>query len=217
MAKSTKAQILESRVDEALQPFLEDLDFQWYAAGQQYRRETNLGFQCVITAFTHYDDLSLLEVHAGIRLDAVENLAFPFTNGLSGFRGDSMTLVTPIARLFGRRHQRYELATTKEADEAARDIISRLESEGLSFLDRYFNLSRMDALFNEEPEKLLPYIHNAANRCLRGITLARLARRDNFDQLVRAYRQQLRLQYATENTLARFDQLVNILRNYSEN
>ncbi len=217
MANSSRAQALEKQVEEVLGAFLEEFDFQWYPKFRQYRRETNLGFQCVILAFTHYEDLSLLEAHAGIRLDAVENLAFPFTRGLSGFRDDSMTLVTPLSRLFGRRHQRFELATEADAAKAAQEIVGQLEAEGLSFLNRYFNLRKMDILFNEEPEKLLPYIHNAANRCLRGITLARLTRRDNFEALVRAYRRQLRLQYAADTTLERFEQLVNILRNYSEN
>ena len=104
MANSSRAQALEKQVEEVLGAFLEEFDYQWYPKFRQYRRETNLGFQCVILAFTHYEDLSLLEAHAGIRLDAVENLAFPFTRGLSGFRDDSMTLVTPLSRLFGRRH-----------------------------------------------------------------------------------------------------------------
>ncbi len=217
MADSSRAQVLEKRVEEVLGAFLEDFDFQWYPKFQQYRRETNLGFQCVFLAFTHYDDLSLLEAHVGIRLDAVENLAFPFIRGLSGLRNDSLTLLTPLSRLFGRRHQRFELATEAEAGKAAREIVGQLQAEGLSFLNRYFNLRKMDVLFNEEPEKLLPYLHNAANRCLRGITLARLTQRDRFEELARAYRQQLRLQHTTGATLARFDQLVNILRNYSEN
>lgn len=217
MKDHSSAQVLEERVESVIGDFLEDFDFQWHSSLHQYRRETNLGFQCVILAFSHYEDLSLLEAHVGIRLDAVENLAFPFTNNPAGFRGDSMTLVTPLARLFGRRHERHELATEKEADAAARQIVQQLESEGLPFINRYFNLRRMDALFNEAPEKLLPYLHNATNRCLRGITLARLTQRDDFEALVRACRQQLRLQFATEAAIARFEQLVNILRTFSEN
>ena len=217
MRDNSSAQVLEERVEAVIGEFLEDFDFQWQAPLHQYRRETNLGFQCVILAFSHYDDLSLLEAHVGIRLDAVENLAFPFTNNPAGFRGDSMTLVTPLARLFGRRHERHELATEADADAAASQIVRQLESEGLSFLNRYFNSRLMDVLFNEEPEKLLPYLHNATNRCLRGITLARLTQRDDFETLVRAYRQQLSLQHATEAAIARFEQLVNILRTYSEN
>lgn len=208
---------LEATLNESLSPFLAALAFIPFPKLNQYRLASNEGFQCVIYSWSHYDDLSLLEIHVGIRLDAVENLAFPLTNGLPGFAPDSMTLVTPLAKLRGKRHQRYKIETEEDVQKAWKEIEQHLRDDGLAFLNRYSDLDAMDALFNDQPEKLLPYIYNAANRCLRGITLAKLTGRGDFDRLVRAYRQQLKLQHATDVTMEKYEQLVDLLRQYSDN
>lgn len=205
---------LEAALDEALSPFLAALAFIPFPKLNQYRLVGNDGFQCVLNSWSHYDDLSLLEMQVGIRIDAVESLIYPLSDGLSGFGPDSMTLLAPLAKLRGKRHQRYKIESEEDVRKAGKEIVEWLREDGLPFLDRYSDLKAMDALFNDQPEKLLPYIHNAANRCLRGITLARLAGRDDFDRLVRIYRQQLKLQRATDATLAKYDQLVNYLQQY---
>ncbi len=213
----TNQQALESRLDGELGSFLAAAGFTPRPELNQYRRSAEEGFQCVIHSWSHYDDISMLEIHVGIRLDAVEGLAFPMTNGLPGFVPDSMTLVTPLAKLRGRRHHRYKIESEKDVEEAVDEIKKWLKEDGLPFLEKYSNLEAMDALFNDQPAKLLPYIHNAANRCLRGITLAKLTGRDNFERLVRIYRQQLELQHATDVTREKYERLVEFLRAYSEN
>lgn len=208
---------LESRLDETLGAFLAAAGFTPRPELHQYRRAAEEGFQCVIHSWSHYDDISMLEIHIGIRLDAVEGIAFPMTNGLPGFAPDSMTLVTPLAKLRGRRHQRYEIKTEEDVQEAVGEIKEWLKEDGLPFLEKYSSLEAMDALFNDNPAKLLPYIHNASNRCLRGITLAKLTGRDDFERLVRVYRQQLEIQQAIEVTKEKYERLVEYLRMYSEN
>jgi hypothetical protein len=208
---------LEAILYEALSPFLAALAFIPFPKLNQYRLIGNDGFQCVIYSWSHYDELSLLEIQVGIRIDAVESLIYPLSDGLSGFGPDSMTLVTPLSKLRGKRHQRYKIESEEDVRKAAKEIVEWLREDGLPFLDRYSQLEAMDELFNDQPEKLLPYIHSAANRCLRGITLAKLTGRDDFERLVRVYRQQLQLQRAANLTLARYDQLVDLLRQYLEN
>ncbi len=198
-------------------PFFEERGFQYRPAVQQFRREAPGGFQCVIFSATAYADTVVFEAHLGIRLESVEGLAFPYTNGLPGFSADSMTLVTPAARLRGKRFERRQLDSLAAADAALAATFRFLEADGLPFLNRYSDLPAMDELYNSEPMRPLDLVHNQTNRCLRGVTLARLAGRDDFDRLVRIYRQQLNILHAPDFAVRKYEELVRFLRSYSPN
>jgi len=207
----------EEQIRTALQDFFEARGFAYLPALNQFRRPSHTGFQCVIMALSHYEDLSLLEIHLGIRQDEVEDLAHPFTNGLPGFRPNAMTLVCSMAKLFGESRYRYRLTDATRVQEAIQEIEGQFRKYARPFLQRYSRLEEFDQLFNSHPGEDVQLLHNQVNRCIRGIAIAKLVHRSDFDQLAERYRQRLDELHATSVTREKFERLYQYLRAYSAN
>ena len=208
---------LEREIHRQLGTYLESKGFLSVLSLKQYRYPTPIGFQCVITSVSHYEDCALLEIHLGIRADSVENLAFPFTNGLPGFKRDSLTLVTPLAKLFGQNYQRFEIKSKEDIPEVIASIQQQLKEKGFSFLQEYSRLDNLDYLYNQNPIEPLNLVHNQVNRCIRGITLAKLCQSTEFTNLGILFEQRLKSLYATEPVLSGYQRLLKYLHAYSEN
>lgn len=216
-AQTYDAGLLRQQVLDHLKAYLAQRDFFYVPAWNQFRRLTPTGFQSVIVSWSPYPDQSVLEIHVGVRHDAVENLAFPFTNGLPGFQPNSMTLVTPLARLYDEPHQRFGVATEADVKEVLPLIISRLQTRGVSFLEKYTRLEALDALFNARPGEPVQLVHNQLHRCLRAIAVARLVLRRDFESLGAFYRRQLGFLAAPAAILERYERLLLYLRSYYPN
>jgi len=209
---------LEAQVAERLQPLLRERGYQWLPHLHQFRRSRSKGFSCVILSTSHYENGSLLEVHLGLRHDDVENLAFPFTNGLPGFQPDSMTLVTPMSRLFGKPYQRFEVRSQDSLDSAIEQLSSQLQEEGLEFLKDYSELAAVDRLLNAQPEEPVQLLHNQINRCFRALVSAKLRQRTDFAALAEHYARFLQERlFAPAPTLEKFGRLRRFLEQYSMN
>jgi|GEM_PF-1434317 len=215
-SKSGPGSLKDSIVNE-LRPLFEQQGFLHLPKWEQFRKPTPTGFQAVIISLANYDDLSLLEIHLGVRQDPVENLAYPFTNGLMGFRESSMTLITPLAKLHGHAYQRFELKDASDMSAPLTQIQDQLEKGGLSFLKKYTRLEEMEQLYNRHPKHNLPLVHNQINRCLRGLVLAHLNHRKDFADLATIYRERLQELRAPEVTIQKFERLRDYLRAYSQN
>jgi hypothetical protein len=210
--------IQEQQLAQALHPLMRSKGYDWLPRLHQFRKSTENGFTCLILSTTAYEKESLTEAHLGIRIDHVENLAFPFTNGLPGFQPDSMSLVTPMARLFEQRYQRLPLAGEKSVEEATSQLKGQLESKGFAFLQQYSQLSQLDELLNAQPEAPVPYLHNQINRCFRAIVTAKLLQRQDFAALTEHYASLLADSlYAPEATKAKYQRLRHFLLHYSMN
>lgn len=216
MQKHTSTQ--EGQIAEALAPLLQAKGYDWLPRLHQFRRSTEKGFTCVILSLSPFEDRAFAEMHLGVRIDDVENLAFPFTNGLPGFQPDSMTLVTPIAQLFGQRYERFELDPQEGPAHAIQCFEQQLEMQGLAFLEQHNDLSTLEQVFNESPGERLPLVHNQINRCFRGLVMAKLKQRPVLDELAAQYGQALSEQcFAPQATLDKFDRLYAFLKHYSMN
>ncbi|MCB0589201.1 MAG: hypothetical protein KDD06_28190 [Phaeodactylibacter sp.] len=216
--RNIQTSVRENWVAERLAPFFRECGFTWLPHLHQFRKSTERGFTCLAIAVSDCEGGSLLEAHLGIRIDAVENLTFPFTNGLPGFQPDSMTLVTPLARLKGKPYERIELSDENSADEAAAAIRQQFEEKGLAFLSHYSSLENMDNLFNRTPEEPLPLVYSQSNRCFRAVAMARLLSRKDFELLVENYSLRLAHElFVPLPTLDKFSRLVEFLRHYSQN
>ncbi len=211
------ADSLKKRLVEGLAAKLDGKDYIYTPQWEQFRKLTPGGFQSLILSVSEYPDASLFELHLGIRLDAVENMAYPFTNGLMGFQANSLTLVTPLAKLHGHSFQRFELAPGEEVGRPLDEIAGQLAHGGFSFLEKYNRLEEMEQLFNRHPHHPLPLVHNQINRCLRGLVLARLTDRTDFERLATLYRDRLRALRAPDATLHKYDRLRSYLRSYAPN
>ncbi len=200
-----------------LQSYFEKRDFIFLPQLNQFRRVTGPGFQCGIMSMSHYEDTSLLELHLGLRDDATEQLAFSYTNGLSGFRPNSMTLVTPIAKLYDQPFQRFSIQRSSDADAVLATLVQQLNDRGLIFLNRYSQTEDLEQLFNADPETPLPLLHNQVHRCIRGLALAKLMSRHYFESLAERYLHCLYQLAAPEKTIQSYKRLWNFLRTYSLN
>ncbi len=210
--------IQESGVAKALEANLKAKGFDWLPQLHQFRRSTTKGFNCLILSSSPASTGSILEAHIGLRLDAVENLAFPFTNGLPGFQPDSMTVVTPMARLYQQQFQRLPIKDAKDQQAAAGLFLQQLEEAGLPFLEKYNDLRTLNALFNATPDQPLSLVHNQINRCFRGVVLARLAQSPRLPKLIDQYRSYLKQRlYAPDQMLNKFQRLCHFLEHYSMN
>lgn len=216
--QSSSGQIsLKQRIIAGLQPLLQMKGFVYVGQWDQFRKPTPSGFQSVILSLANYPDASLLEIHLGVRQDAVENLAYPFTNGLMGFQTNSMTLVTPLAKLHGHAFQRFEISVSTDLATILSQISDQLEKGGFSYLDKYSRLEEMCHLFNKHPNHPLPLVHNQINRCLRGMVLAKISQKNGFETLTQIYRDRLVSMRVPQDTLDKFDRLRTYLRTYSSN
>ncbi len=208
----------ESQIALALAPALKSAGFDWLPRLHQFRRSHEEGFSCLILSLSEYETDSLIEAHLGLRIDHVENLAFPFTNGLPGFQPDSMSLVTPMARLFGKRFERLTVTDEASIGEAVQHFREQLAEKGLPFLQQYSRLQSLDELINDNPQATVPLLHNQINRCFRAIVTAKLLQRPDFLQLTAHYRQFLEEElYAPAQTLEKYERLRHFLEQYSMN
>jgi hypothetical protein len=208
---------VEEWIMTALRPRLEAAGFSWHAPLHQFRRATPAGFVCVILAVSDFVDSALVEAHLGIRIDRVERLVFDHLNGAPGFRADSMTLVTPLARLYERRSQRFAVSDRASAAAAATQVAQQLDERGLSFLDTFSELLPLERLFNGAPEETVSLLHNPIHRCFRGLALAKLGDRPDLPALYATYREQLKEPYAADWALVPFTALAQGLLGYSLN
>ncbi|MEL7021310.1 MAG: hypothetical protein AAGK47_06880 [Bacteroidota bacterium] len=210
-------EVNEAMFVEVLKPYFQARAYEWNSSLHQFRRQTDQGFTCIIISISPYPDVSIVEFHLGIRLDDVENVAYPYTNGLSGFRPDSMTLVTPLSRLYQQPFQRFTVANESDVQLATTTLIQQLEDLGWDFLDTYQHRPNLEQLFNQEPTSPLRWTHHQVHRAMRGITLAKLNQRQDLPQLIKQYEQLLVRQYATELEQVNFEALCQFLLNYSPN
>ena len=200
-----------------LRPFLEAAGYSWHAPLHQFRRPTPAGFVCVILSVSDFVDSALVEAHLGIRIDRVEELVFDHLNGAPGFRRDSMTLVTPLARLYEQRSERFPVSDRAGAAQAAAKIWTRIDDRGLPFLETFSDLLPLERLFNGAPDETVSLLHNPIHRCFRGLALAKLGERPDLPALYATYREQLKAPYGADWALVSFTALAQELLGYSLN
>jgi len=207
----------ESWIFTPLIPFFAKAEFTYLPALKQFRKDMPNGFQNVVISISHYENSSVVEAHLGIRLESVEQMAFQFTMGLTGFQQDSHTLITSIGRLKDKKYERYSVAQAEEAQRATSAIQTYMQQHGFEFLNNYSSANALDCLFNEQPDEPLSLVYNNFNRCLRGVVLAHLTHRENFEELVQTYLHELRATATPQQLQDRFIRLVQFLSSYSPN
>ncbi|MDX2071773.1 MAG: hypothetical protein SFV55_25295 [Haliscomenobacter sp.] len=212
-----QSNLLKNQIQEALKKRLAERDFFFMPQLNQFRRVTPTGFQCVVLNWIPGDNVQILEVYLGVRHDAVEDLAQPFTQGLPELQSNNFTLFTPLGKLFEQPFERFSICCEEDILPAVNAIQKGILSRGISFLERYTRLENVDNLYNTDPETPTLYLHNHLHRCMRAIAIARLSLRPDFERLANAYCQQLKKSGVTDLVLDRYDRLWRFLRTYSMN
>jgi len=173
-------------IQEQLEWSLSKHGFKLVPEWNQFRKPTKNGFQCIIYALKSYPDLSFLELHLGIRIDMVEQLVFPYLNLPTGFKKESMTLVTNFSNLVDCSVR----TPIKEVDELKAHLVnqqSSIEETILPFLDSYSSLKALAGLFNANPTEPFKLHNNQIHRCFRGLALAKGSTPDQLESLCKIY------------------------------
>lgn len=205
----------EKLIVNELSPFFKNKEYQWLQHLQQFRKLRKNGFHNILINVKGYP--GLIDVKLGVRLDVVEQLAYQFTTGLSGYQAHSNTLMVKMGELIGQPHLRFEVKHEEDIQEAALQIIGFMQTRGFAFLEDHSEVNCLDKLFNEHPDQKLKYGHNEFNRCLRGVVLARLAGRKDFQELAITYRHSLQKRNTAPQLMEKYDKLSEFLKYFSLN
>ena len=202
---------------DRLTPFAEAQGMRYLSAQRQFRRPTATGFAALIVSLSHYAADSVLELHLAIRNDLIENTAFRYTNGLTAFAPNSLTLVASTAKLRGLPIDRYTIGTEADAEAAMEALLPWLKQAIPAFWAQYASVQAIDKALNVAPTKPTALMPNQQLRCLRGLVAARYAQRTDWVNLVPIYRGLLDQYYATPPIVHGFGRLVDFLRTYVPN
>lgn len=217
MCFASMGQNIPRRYIDRLQSTMELNGYQFLPEWNQYRQPFPGGFRSIILSVTVYEEGRTLEAHLGIRIHGVEQLVYPLLNMPSGFRDQSMTLVTPLNKVMGEETVREIAESIQDEDRLLLQMHTQLNKKGFSFLRQCSSIKALDELFNEQPMQHLMLINNQYHRCFRGLVLAHLAQRKDFNELVAIYRSQLFRDGAIEPIRNNYEKLVSFLESYSPN
>jgi hypothetical protein len=204
----------QARLSEALTPYFENRGYRYHPALRQFRRPLAGGFFSFVLSVSPYEDIMLAEGHVGLRLDAVEDTAYQFTNGLQGFRSDSFTLITPLGKLANRHPLRYHIKDEESLQRCAEEMSHWFEAKAIPFLKHHSRLEGLDILFNASPETACPWLNNPYHQAFRGLAVAALLRRDDLAVLAQQHRSMLHRLRAYEQIVQSFDRMERYVSTY---
>ncbi len=199
---------------EALDGVLGTEGFQWLSPWSQFRKTMPRGFINLVLSFSDYDDGVMVEGHCGLRSDAVEETVFKYTRGLRGFEAHSHTLITSLGKLGGKPFERYLVQSDDEARNTAAVLIEAIEERARAFWVEYQELEALDRLFNQHADQPSPLINNRAQSFLRGVTVATLLQKSEFEALVAAHRDRLKASHPNPMVVDGYEALVAQLRGH---
>ena len=178
-------------VDELIK-LCRERGFEWLPQLGQLRKTTYRGFSNILLSFSNYSDGVMVEGHCGVRIDAVEDTVYRYTNGFREFQSNSHTLITSTGRLEGGPGRRRLVSSQRDAMDTAREIFATVDQRGEAFWQRYGELHALDELFNFPDGRSSQLVSNLSYACLRGIVIAKLLERTDFEELVDEHRERLK-------------------------
>ena len=207
----------EKHIIDSLTPTFQEQGFTLNASGNQWTLPTRNGFRTALITVGGQPGSQTVELNLGIRLDVVEELANQFIRTFSSGCNDSITLLASYSKLI---HQPNKLFLIKD-EESLATVCKRIEgfmrSKGFLFLERFDRLRKVDGLLNRRPNQPCPLVLNPLQRCFKGLVLAKLTHRTNFDRLVKIYSSHLYKSWAEPSLLVNYLKMVRFLRFYSIN
>lgn len=207
----------EALMIDTLDTYLQDLGYAYVPRWKQYRKATPNGFVSYILSISPYQNECMVELHAGVRIEDVEGLVFPFTNSSPGWKGQSMTVVSPLSKIMGRDIERYPVHDFTTAAATSYTLLDQIQIYGEVFLRQYQDLTELFLLYNESPSAKHPLLKNHYHRAIRGITLAKLNQSSQLFDLVGIYKEQLVRYRTPQRYIDAFDRLAHFLLHYSLN
>ena len=211
-------QLQEKRLFQQLSPLFSRYGYEALPAKKQFRQTTKNDFRSVLFSLSGDTEEKTIDVQLGIRFNLIEELVYQFLGGKKGAEKESTTIITSLARLKRQKHRRLVITEDEEdLQNTCHDIAGALQEKGFRFLNTYSQLHRIDKMVNRKPLRLCPIMYNQIHRCFKGITIARMLHRTDFEKLVSVYGNYLDSQWAARQVTDNYYKLVNFLRHFSFN
>lgn len=182
----------------------------------QFRESFEGGFRTFILSVSVYETESVVELHLGVRHDAIESFVDRFIGGLTGFKPDMMTIVTSMARVQGEVFKRYIIQNDADIRQSYKEMEIFARHVGYQKLHDWSDIRELNKTFNLDPYNL-SLVYNAYNKAIRGITLARFSNNSNYEELKKKYRYFIEYKKYPPGHLTAYDQLTKFLDVYHPN
>lgn len=212
--KLTKQEAREAITAE-IEEFLKPLGFTHNRQRRVFdRKQEDCTERYVLIYTDNIEGGSRIEPEAAIRVESVERL-FHAASYYSESIQDTSTLVAGVYFLDQKRYKHLlhgvPVSTEKEVGPAAEQLFHAFKDVALPFYERFSTLNAIDAHLNDKPKGKAFTPWSVYERAARGIVVAKLVGRKNYDKLVKTYRKQVK-KYESIH-LSHFEALVQALEN----
>lgn len=206
-------QIHEQILYQNLQPLFSENGYEACPENKLFRKATKSGSRSVLFNLKRVADGQLLEVNFGMRFEIIESLVYQFLNAPK----ESNTILVDLD--FIKHQTKPPFIITDEASlrSNCKRISDFMEKKGFRALQALGKLKKVDAVVNRKPHLPCLYMNNGIYRCFKGVTLARLLQRTDFNQLIAVYKNYLYQQWVPQSVVENFKRLVHYLRYFSFN
>ncbi|EMR04342.1 hypothetical protein [Cesiribacter andamanensis] len=210
--------IQEKQLYDHLLPLFSEHGYALQPHTKQFRKQSRNGFRAALLSVSGDRQEQTIDLSLSIRMDVVEELVYQFLSGPPRFSmQDSTTIVASYGRLNRDPYTRFVVRGEDELQEVCQRIETYMVEKGFRFLERFDHLKKIDALINRAPDKPCPYLYNQIHRCYRGIIIAKLTCRTDYNKLVKTYLKYLQNQWAPRSVITNYKKLVKFLKYFSLN
>jgi hypothetical protein len=210
-------QLQEKHIYNYLQPVFFRHGYEKISDKKQFRQQNLHGFKNVQFSLSGDADGQLIKVQLGVRLNKVERLVEQFLEGTEEQPAHNQTVVASLSRFYKQEKTCYLLTDEKSLQHTCQEIAEFMQKKGFRFLESISKLRHIDALINRKPNLPSPFMYNQIHRCFKGIAIASILHRTNFEKLVSIYSNYLYSQWAPREVVDSYTRLVNYLRYFSFN
>ncbi len=210
-------QLQEKHIYRYLQPVFARQGYKELHQKKQFRQQGSKGFKSFRLSLSEGSEGQLVKIQLGIRLNKVERLVEQFIDGPEELPADNQTVLASVSRFYKVEKTDYLFTNESRLQHTCQEIAQFMHRKGFHFLEAISKLRNLDALINRKPKRLSPYMNNQVHRCFKGIAIASILHRTDFEKLVTVYSNYLNSQLEPREVADNFSRLVNYLRYFSFN
>lgn len=210
-------QLQEKHIYHTLTPLFREQGYELLSSKNQFRLPTRNGYRAALITVNGNREEQIIELNLSIRLDVVEELVNQFISGIASGYNESATIIASYSRLTQQPYKRFLVKNEAGLALACKQIDTFMRNKGFGFLEKFDRLRKIDPVINRKPEQPCPLLLDQINRCFKGITIAKLTHRNDFNPLVKIYLNYLSKQWTQPGVVANFKKLVRYLRFFSIN
>ncbi len=213
----SELQLQENYIYNTLRPIFKEQGYTFFPQQKQFRFASRNGYRAVLIHVNGNSAQQSIDLQLGIRLDVVEELVNQFLQGVSMGCEESATIIASYSRLVHNPCKRFLVTDAADLESVCLRMAAFMQSSGFRFLESFDRLRKIDGLLNRKPEQSSPFLQNQMIRCFKGLVIAKLTHRTDFNQLAKTYFTFLNKHWADQSVTANYKRLVKFLRFFSIN